>query len=117
MDKNVLPKGHIIGWAPPPSASKPGAAPGSGSAALSKNAKKRAKQREKKAETAVKDNWEDDDEAQEQGEAKTATSDTGTGNRGTHTPNKPNWAAASSTNNKDTSADGLATELEKLDVR
>jgi len=132
MDSNTLPKGHIIGWTPPPSATKPGAASpsGSGTAPLSKNAKKRQKQREKKAEAlVVKDNWDDDDEEeQEKGKdtapaadvkktTSTSTSDIDKGTSGSHTPEQPNWAAAASADNKDEAADGLATELEKLKVR
>jgi len=121
MDSNTLPKGHIIGWTPPPSATKPGAASPSGSGTLSKNAKKRQKQREKKAEAlVVKDNWdEEEEEEQEKGkdtapaaDVKKTTSDIDKG-----TPEQPNWAAAASADNKDEAADGLATELEKLKVR
>ncbi|PPR06568.1 hypothetical protein CVT24_001749 [Panaeolus cyanescens] len=66
MDANALPKGHIIGWAPPPTSSASSGA--SGTQGLSKSAKKNAKRKEKrekeKAETeAVPDNWEDDDDA------------------------------------------------------
>jgi partner of Y14 and mago len=124
MDSNALPKGHIIGWTPPPSITKPGVV--SGSAPLSKNAKKRQKQKEKKA-GAVKDNWEDEDE---EGQAvnvapaatkKTASptsgaSESGKGSSGTHTPDRPNWALAPS-REKDDEADALANELEKLEVQ
>lgn len=132
MDANALPKGHIIGWTPPPAATKPGAAPGSGagSTALSKNAKKRQKQREKKAE-AIKDNWEDDDDDEEPVKnqtnasagapaaiAKTAAAgDSAKSSTGTHTPEKPNWAAAPATSKDEGGADGLANKLEKLEVR
>lgn len=64
MDATALPKGHIIGWAPPP---KPTATPNP-TAGMSKSAKKNAKRKEKReAQRAdespkVKDNWEDDDE-------------------------------------------------------
>ncbi|KAL0577705.1 hypothetical protein V5O48_004254 [Marasmius crinis-equi] len=58
MDANALPKGHIVGWAPPTkedTSNKP----------MSKSAKKNAKRKEKKEEkkmAVVKDSWEDDDE-------------------------------------------------------
>ncbi|KAJ7283722.1 hypothetical protein C8J57DRAFT_743016 [Mycena rebaudengoi] len=55
LDANALPKGHIIGWAPPPSSQ----ASGSATKPMSKSAKKNAKRREKKE--SVADNWEDDD--------------------------------------------------------
>ncbi|KAL1760063.1 hypothetical protein FB107DRAFT_270458 [Schizophyllum commune] len=113
MDSNQLPKGHIIGWAPPSGASaskkpgaagasKPGAAPGSG-AALSKSAKKNAKRKEKRAEELaqkIKDNWEDDDE-DEQDASKNGKSD----KAGSATPEKAPDAA-----------DLLAEEMDKLDV-
>jgi len=123
MDTNALPKGHIIGWTPPPAATKPGA--GSGSAPLSKNAKKRQKQKEKKAE-AIKDNWEDEDEGvkgeEEAASMKTAStsraaSEAGKGSSGTHTPDRPNWAAAPTSEKTDDSADGLTSKLEKLEVQ
>ena len=124
MDNNVLPKGHIIGWTPPPAATtKPGA--GSGSAPLSKNAKKRQKQKEKKAE-AIKDSWEDEDEGIVGEEATStkktastsrATSEAGKGSSGTHTPDRPNWAAASTSEKTDDGADGLTRKLEKLEVQ
>jgi partner of Y14 and mago protein len=131
IDASSLPKGHIIGWAPPPSTTKPGATPGSGSAsgtaALSKNAKKRQKQREKKAEAlVVKDNWDDEDEEKGTDMApapaiKTTStaiaSDTGIGSSGTHTPEQTSLATAPDADNKDETTDELASELEKLEVR
>ncbi|KIM90721.1 hypothetical protein PILCRDRAFT_811182 [Piloderma croceum F 1598] len=124
MDTNVLPKGHIIGWSPPPAATKPGA--GSGSAPLSKNAKKRQKQKEKKAE-AIKDNWKDEDERVKGEEEATSTkktastssaaSEAGKGSSGTHTPDRPNWAAAAAPEKTDDGADGLTSKLEKLEVQ
>jgi len=63
MDANALPKGHIIGWIAPSSASQP-AKPTSKSA--KKNAKRKEKREEKKsgavADEPVPDNWEDEDE-------------------------------------------------------
>jgi len=57
MDANALPKGHIIGWVPPPPAST-SVSP----AKSNKNAKKRArKKRAKESEREVPDNWEEDD--------------------------------------------------------
>jgi len=120
MDSNALPKGHIIGWTPPPSATKPGA--GSGSAPLSKNAKKRQKQKAKKTE-AVNDNWEDEDEdgqiaaMKETASTTKAVSEAEKGSSGTHTPDQPNWAAAPGPEKKDDGTDGLASELEKLEVQ
>ncbi|KAF9452486.1 hypothetical protein P691DRAFT_721948 [Macrolepiota fuliginosa MF-IS2] len=63
MDANSLPKGHILGWIAPSSASQP-AKPTSKSA--KKNAKRKEKREEKKsgaaADEPVPDNWEDEDE-------------------------------------------------------
>jgi partner of Y14 and mago protein len=61
MDANALPKGHIIGWAPPPQST---AASGSAEKPMSKSAKKNAKRREKKEEKKedVPDNWDDDED-------------------------------------------------------
>lgn len=115
MDTNALPKGHIIGWTPPPPASKPGAGPAS--APLSKNAKKRQNQKKKKVE-AVKDNWEDEDEEGQVAKTTSATntaSEVGKGNSGTHTPDRQNRVAAPSLDTND-GADGLASELEKLEL-
>ncbi|KAJ7068201.1 hypothetical protein C8F01DRAFT_1117267 [Mycena amicta] len=89
-DANQLPKGHIIGWTPPPEKSAEPAKP------LSKSAKKNAKRREKKKDT-VADNWEDDE-----GDRDESAS-------GAHTPEKPNWAAAPD--------DSLTAEMDKLKVK
>jgi len=99
MDQNALPKGHIIGWTPPPSSSvlkQPGTVPTTTSAsgaALSKNAKKRQKQREKKAE-AVQDNWDDDDDE-----------------------DKPAPVPPSDVPSAEGSGDDLADKMKKLEVR
>jgi len=79
MDVNTLPKGHIIGWSPPPTSTSGPPAPASTKSAK-KNAKKKAKKiaqrngnrdeeeegdvSEKQAkEGDVPENWEDDDES------------------------------------------------------
>ena len=64
MDAKALPKGHIIGWAPPSSATQAANEPAK---PLTKSAKKNAKRKEKKAELkkpeeAVPESWDDDDE-------------------------------------------------------
>ena len=79
MDINTLPKGHIIGWAPPPTNTSTSGSP------LSKRAKKNAKKKnkcdDKKDEKRVKgedvpENWEDDgNESGPQG-SNSGTSDT-----------------------------------------
>jgi partner of Y14 and mago protein len=124
MDATALPKGHIIGWAPPPTA-KSGPSGADGSGKKSSAAKKNEKRRLKRKEEAVKDNWEDDDE----GDAVPS---------GKATPAKNTEAPTSipssepPSKSKDTEAmvrekpkiratgsiaDRLANELEKLDVR
>jgi partner of Y14 and mago protein len=130
MDANALPQGHIIGWAPPPTAkSGPGGADGSGkkTSAAKKNEKRRLK---RKAE-AVKDNWDDDDE----GDAVPSGKETPAKNTEAPTLEASIETLASeppSSKSKDTEAmvrekpkiratgsiaDRLANELEKLDVR
>ncbi|KAJ7368232.1 hypothetical protein DFH08DRAFT_830806 [Mycena albidolilacea] len=113
QDANALPKGHIIGWAPPPTSQ----ASGSVAKPMSKSAKKNAKRREKKE--VVAENWEDDDEAPGTA-AGTASRDSAgaaqekkaprSSSGSVHTPEKPNWADA-----PDEAA--LAAKLEKLDVK
>ncbi|KAJ7904444.1 hypothetical protein B0H14DRAFT_2328394, partial [Mycena olivaceomarginata] len=113
QDANALPKGHIIGWAPPPTSQ----ASGSAAKPMSKSAKKNAKRREKKE--VVAENWEDDDEVPSAAagtasrdsagaaqEKKAPRSSSGSG----HTPENPNWADA-----PDEAA--LTAKLEKLDVK
>lgn len=77
MDTNALPKGHIMGWAPPPDSTKPGGNSTSSSTTtpMTKAAKKNAKRKEKRQaekEKEVPENWEDDDE---QGEVVQMTKD------------------------------------------
>jgi partner of Y14 and mago protein len=112
QDANALPKGHIIGWAPPPTSQASGSATKPMSKSAKKNAKRREKKEEKKDET-VAENWEDDDEA------PTASRDSGAAEQkkaprsssgSAHTPEHPNWAAA-----PDEAA--LTAKLEKLDVK
>lgn len=106
MDVNALPKGHIIGWAPPPTST---AASGSnGTKPLSKSAKKNAKRKEKreKDKEAVPDNWDDEDEGSSNAtpvskdlkEGEAVVPDTNAGSR-------------------EAGAAGLASELEKLNVK
>lgn len=124
LDANALPKGHIIGWAPPPTSS---AASQSATKPLSKSAKKNAKRKEKKEEKTVPDDWEDDDEATPSSTANASTKSRPGSD--THTPSQPDWAAAESVTptatiikttaipeSKD-SADGLTSKLEKLNVK
>ncbi|KAJ7937118.1 hypothetical protein B0H13DRAFT_1944309 [Mycena leptocephala] len=115
QDANALPKGHIIGWAPPPTSQASGSATKPMSKSAKKNAKRREKKEEKKDET-VAENWEDDDEA---APSATASRDSGAAEQkkaprsssgSAHTPEHPNWAAA-----PDEAA--LTAKLEKLDVK
>jgi len=98
MDARALPKGHIIGWAPPSSATNNTTSKPSG--AMSKSQKKNEKRKEKKkADIAkkIQENWEDDDED----EIMPAT--------------KPKVTQESS-NKADRTAEDVVKELEKLDV-
>lgn len=108
MDSRALPKGHIIGWAPPPTSIKPAAASG----ALSKNQKKNQKKKDKReAEVSqkIKDSWEDDDDEDEGGKKSAKASTPSVGGSGT-----PKDAA--NTADRPSDADGLADKLEKLGV-
>ena len=103
-----MPKGHIIGWAPPPAAAAPKAG-----AALSKSAKKNAKRKEKREEKKtsdvadkIKDSWEDDDEedvAPTQEKKEKERKEAGNVTKGSEETTK--------------GADSLADKMEKLDVR
>lgn len=97
MDSSALPKGHVVGWAPPPSATPASASGKSLSKSAKKNAKRKEKRDEKKADP-VKESWEDDDEADTP--APKADAD------GRPTESKPST----------TSPDALASSLEKLKV-
>ncbi|KAK7049589.1 hypothetical protein VNI00_005620 [Paramarasmius palmivorus] len=100
MDASALPKGHIVGWAPPTSkdeANKP----------LSKSAKKNAKRKEKRDEkkaTVIKDSWEDDDEPAPAAKKKEPSA----------APSSP--PATSSKSDDQPSTDALAEDLDKLKV-
>jgi partner of Y14 and mago protein len=115
MDSNALPKGHIIGWAPPPTST---AASGSNEIKpLSKSAKKNAKRkekREKEKSDTVPDNW-DDEEQEKPSSNASAIKGTGASENASSTPAKPS-SDASKTAGSD-ATDALATELEKLDVK
>ncbi|KAI9063346.1 hypothetical protein FKP32DRAFT_1592400 [Trametes sanguinea] len=118
MDANSLPKGHIIGWAPPPQAAVPPASKAGLTKAQKKNEKRKEKRKEKREETTkVKDSWEDDDEGEAEGAGSAASAEKT--KSGEHTPENPNWAAApgAKKEGKDAEAEGLADKLEKLEVR
>ncbi|KAI0771849.1 hypothetical protein BD413DRAFT_546562 [Trametes elegans] len=123
MDATALPKGHIIGWAPPSQAAAAPASKAALSKAQKKNEKRKEKRKEKREETQVKDNWEDDDEGEAEGGSPALSASAGKAEEGAHTPETPNWAAAPDAKGtkegtkKDTGAEGLADKLEKLEVR
>lgn len=102
LDANALPKGHIIGWAPPPSAAESNepAKP------MTKSAKKNAKRKEKKVESkkpqteeAVPESWEDGDEEDTQDAKK-----------------EDQKTATTSDEKKSGTTEALAEKLEKLKV-
>lgn len=98
MDARALPKGHIIGWVSPSSATNNATSKSSGT--MSKSQKKNEKRKEKKKADLTKkilENWEDEDED----EIKPAP--------------KPKTTAENS-NKTDSTADEVAEELEKLEV-
>lgn len=109
MDANSLPKGHIIGWTPPPSKE---AEP---SKSMSKSAKKNAKRREKKAadkEPTVKDNWEDDDDETPAAATSPSGKQTPTSSSAVPDPKPSNSTDSGSA----TTAETLSSKMEKLNV-
>jgi partner of Y14 and mago len=140
MDVSALPKGHIIGWAPPSSsAAKPGASSASagggaagagGSAAKSKAAKKNEKRKEKRAQkreesatnasaAPVRDDWEDDDDEQDASGSntpgKTATVAGSVAVTGSTEENVDKGKAKSSAS-QDKDVNNLTDKIEKLAV-
>ncbi|KAG6337369.1 hypothetical protein ID866_1742 [Astraeus odoratus] len=123
MDTSALPKGHIIGWAPPSAESKQNPKTSAKLPPPNKNAKRRANQRAKKAaekaEAAVRDDWEDEEE----GEGSTAAA-SGSGaaveeKKGTQTAPSTN-AGQKDTKDTPSAAEGgsdLADDLSKLHVK
>ncbi|KAJ2931659.1 hypothetical protein H1R20_g5443, partial [Candolleomyces eurysporus] len=109
MDQNALPKGHIIGWVPPSSAS-------SASKPLSKSAKKNAKRKEKRAQekvaevqnAPVPDSWEDDEDEEGDKGAAAPAAEADAPKTPPESPNKSDSADATS---------DLVDQLEKLDVK
>ncbi|TBU48516.1 hypothetical protein BD309DRAFT_949618 [Dichomitus squalens] len=119
-EANALPKGHIVGWAPPPKAAAVPVSKASMTKAQKKNEKRKEKRKEKTVESEkVKDNWEEDDDEGEAEGTSTATKEAPSVDReGVHTANKPNWAVAPDTKKgDDAAAEGLADKLDKLEVR
>ncbi|KAI1792932.1 hypothetical protein LXA43DRAFT_886514 [Ganoderma leucocontextum] len=117
-EATVLPKGHIIGWAPPPQAAAAPALKASMSKAQKKNEKRKEKRKEKREDEGenVKENWDDEDE----GEAAAGAKEASTVQReGVHSAEQPNWATAPNTKKGEAAdtADGLADKLDKLEVR
>ncbi|KAF8609328.1 hypothetical protein BDV93DRAFT_540663 [Ceratobasidium sp. AG-I] len=122
-DRTALPKGHIIGWVPPSSETKPkpkskpagssllaaAAAAAADTVGMSKAQKKNAKRAEKRAEKrtepeVVKDNWDDDDE-DEKDSGKGNATDAGEANA-TVSTDKPG----------DADVDAVAKEISQLSV-
>lgn len=127
MDATVLPKGHILGWVAPSSESQQ-KAKGASAPPPNKNAKKRANQRAKKAaekSAAVKDSWEDEEDAGGNGSGaeaattKTPTPETedrssGAAKEGTHSTDKLNGTA---TPEPTQGEDEVTDKLSKLKVK
>ena len=119
MDATALPKGHVVGWTPPPAAAPAPASKAGMSKAQKKNEKRKEKRKEKREEVEkVKDSWEDEDEGESA--QKDAASGAVAKQEGTHTPEQPNWAVAPDT--KETAkdkggADSIVEKLGKLEVR
>ncbi|KJA29992.1 hypothetical protein HYPSUDRAFT_32034 [Hypholoma sublateritium FD-334 SS-4] len=121
MDSTALPKGHIIGWAPPP---KSTAASTSEGKPLSKSAKKNAKRKEKREKEKtddVPDNWDDDDDDEAKPAAPTPSA---TKSSVSTAPASSDAAQADSADGKSKDAkitqstdDALVEKLDKLEVK
>jgi partner of Y14 and mago protein len=101
IESNALPKGHIIGWVPPSSASS--SAKATSSTSLTKSAKKNLKRKKKREEARA--NWEDDDEDEDEAGDNSSALDTGTG--------KSTVASESAEGDPN----GLSKDLERLEVK
>ncbi|KAH9482908.1 Partner of Y14 and mago [Psilocybe cubensis] len=109
MDANALPKGHIIGWAPPPTST---AASNSAGKPLSKSAKKNLKRKEKREKEKedkadVPENWDDDDD-----DKPTPTTTKESANA-----EKPAATTTERTSSTPDATAELSNKLEKLDVK
>lgn len=120
-DATALPKGHVIGWTPPPAAAPAAASKAGMSKAQKKNEKRKEKRKEKRDEVEkVKDNWEDEDEGEAASKDASGAATPAAKHEGEHTPEKPNWAVAPGAKDADgvtDTADGVAEKLGKLEVR
>ncbi|KAF8913836.1 hypothetical protein CPB84DRAFT_1956651 [Gymnopilus junonius] len=107
MDVNSLPKGHIIGWAPPLTST---ASSSNSTTPMSKSAKKNAKRKEKreKEKEKVPDDWEDDEDNSNPPASSATNADTTSTKEVSTKPASDNTKGA---------ADELTSKLEKLDVK
>ncbi|EPQ59271.1 hypothetical protein GLOTRDRAFT_125577 [Gloeophyllum trabeum ATCC 11539] len=122
IEANQLPKGHIVGWVPPPNAAKPKPAGEGSKAAVSKTAAKNAKRKEKKKAQKeqehlekIRDNWESSEDEAPEASKSTDGARGKEPEAGAHTGDKPESAAAPAAGTSD--ADGLSEKLEKLNVK
>ncbi|KAI5124729.1 hypothetical protein M0805_005365 [Coniferiporia weirii] len=123
LDRNALPKGHILGWVAPSSEKKGSPSPAGeskGDKPLSKSALKNAKRKAKKQaenEKVIQANWEVSDEEPVTDERKGAASS------GVESPASSEALSAKDTQDGESKAAGkqaveaLAEEVGKLDVR
>jgi len=101
IESNALPKGHIIGWVPPSSASS--SAKATSSSSLTKSAKKNLKRKQKREE--AKANWEDDDEDEDEAGNNKTTQESGS--------RKSTVASESAEGDPN----GLSKDLERLEIK
>lgn len=121
-ETTALPKGHIIGWTPPPTstAPKPGTAASSAATkAAKKNEKRKEKRKEKRDTEKVKDSWEDEDE-----DGPNSGAQDGSHSADSASPQTTKNVAAVEKGEEDTlptqppadGGDGLTEKLQKLEV-
>ncbi|KAF8076312.1 hypothetical protein FPV67DRAFT_1664593 [Lyophyllum atratum] len=118
MDATALPKGHIIGWAPPTQSTATSAS----AKPMSKSAKKNAKRREKKGDEKkqdVPDNWEDEDEEGDDAQAAGVDGKKVEGGSPAAEPTKSESKrpSPSGSENAPSTVDELSSKLGKLGVK
>jgi len=111
LDANALPKGHIIGWAPPPTSTSGSPASKPLSKSAKKNAKRKQRREEEKEKVDFPDNWEDDDNGSDP--SPSTDSNNGAPVTSTMTTTAPNENQQFSCEDV---ADDLSSKLDKLNV-
>jgi len=107
MDARQLPKGHIIGWAPPGSDRATSNKPvGAGLSKSQKKNQKRKDKRETELSKKIKESWEDDDDDDDEDVPSSSAKKPGSGANSKASPEP----------SAESEASGLAEKLEDLNL-